>query len=53
MTFLLMNNWEPSFDEEELVNVVLSVASGGLSKTTADRDLRIPLQTSRRRLNAG
>jgi death-on-curing protein len=32
ITFLLMNNWEPTFDTEELVDVVLSVASGGLSK---------------------
>jgi death-on-curing protein len=32
ITFLRMNNWEPTFDEEELVDVVLSVASGGLSK---------------------
>lgn len=32
VTFLLMNNWDPSFDEEELVELVLSVASGGLSK---------------------
>jgi death-on-curing protein len=32
ITFLRMNDWEPTFDEEELVDVVLSVASGGLSK---------------------
>ena len=32
ITFLLMNNWEPTFDEEELVDLVLSVAAGGLSK---------------------
>jgi len=32
ITFLLMNNWEPTFDEEELVALVLSVASGGLRK---------------------
>jgi prophage maintenance system killer protein len=32
ITFLLMNNWEPAFGEEELVDLVLSVASGGLSK---------------------
>jgi death-on-curing protein len=32
ITFLLMNNWEPAFEEEELVDVVLSVASGRLSK---------------------
>jgi death on curing protein len=32
ITFLLMNNWEPTFDVEELVDLVLSVASGKLSK---------------------
>jgi death-on-curing protein len=32
ITFLLMNNWEPTFDAEELVDLVLSVASGKLSK---------------------
>jgi death on curing protein len=32
ITFLLINNWDPNFDEEELVDVVLSVASSGLSK---------------------
>lgn len=32
ITFLLMNNWEPTFDAEELVDLVLAVASGGLSK---------------------
>jgi hypothetical protein len=32
ITFLLMNNWEPTFDEEELVVMVLSVASGELRK---------------------
>ena len=32
ITFLLMNDWEPTFDEEELVEMVLSVAAGGLSK---------------------
>lgn len=32
ITFLLMNNWEPTLDEEELVDVVLSIASGGLRK---------------------
>jgi len=32
ITFLLMNNWEPTFDEEELVDLVLSVASGTLGK---------------------
>jgi death on curing protein len=28
ITFLLMNNWEPAFAETELVDMVLSVASG-------------------------
>ena len=32
ITFLLMNNLEPTFDEEELADLVLSVASGGLGK---------------------
>jgi len=32
ITFLLMNNWEPDFDEEELIDLVLSVASGRLAK---------------------
>jgi hypothetical protein len=27
-----MDNWEPTFDEEELVDAVLSVAPGGLGK---------------------
>ena len=32
VTFLLMNGWEPTFDEDELVRLVLSVASGVLGK---------------------
>jgi death-on-curing protein len=32
VTFLLMNDWEPFFSQEELVEVVLSVASGDLGK---------------------
>jgi death on curing protein len=32
VTFLFMNDWELSFSQEELVEVVLSVASGELSK---------------------
>jgi death-on-curing protein len=28
ITFLLMNNWEPRFDEDQLVVMVLSVAEG-------------------------
>lgn len=33
ITFLVMNDWEPEFDEEELVTAVLSVASGILNKS--------------------
>ena len=32
ITFLLMKNWDTTFGEEELVDVVLSVASGRLGK---------------------
>ena len=32
ITFLLMNNWQPGFSEEELVHLVLSVASSQLAK---------------------
>lgn len=32
VTFLLMNDWEPTFEQEELVEVVLAVASSRLSK---------------------
>jgi death on curing protein len=32
LTFLLMNDWDADFDEEALVDLVLSVASGGTSK---------------------
>jgi len=32
ITFLLMNGWEPTFEEDELVELVLSVASGKISK---------------------
>jgi death on curing protein len=32
ITFLLMNGWDATFSEEELVDVVLSVASGRLIK---------------------
>lgn len=32
ITFLLMNGWEPTFDEEELVDLVLPVASSALTK---------------------
>jgi death-on-curing protein len=32
ITFLLMNDWEPLFDEQQLVELVLAVASGALGK---------------------
>ena len=32
ITFLLMNDWEPDFEQEELVEIVLSVASGVIAK---------------------
>ena len=32
ITFLLMNDWEPGFEEQELVDLVLSVASGRMPK---------------------
>jgi death-on-curing protein len=32
ITFLLMNDWEPEFGEDELVELVLAVASGSTSK---------------------
>jgi death-on-curing protein len=32
ITFLLMNDWTPSFDEDQLVEVVLAIAQGRLSK---------------------
>ena len=33
ITFLLINDWEPEFSEDELVDLVLSVASGETSKS--------------------
>jgi prophage maintenance system killer protein len=33
ITFLLINDWEPGFTEDELVDLVLSVASGVMSKS--------------------
>lgn len=33
ITFLLMNDWEPDFDPDELADMVLSVASGAVDKT--------------------
>jgi death-on-curing protein len=32
ITFLLINDWRPTFEEDELVELVLSVASAGLNK---------------------
>ena len=32
ITFLLMNEWMPGFEEEELVQTVLAVASGVMGK---------------------
>ena len=32
VVFLILNDWEPLFSEEELIHVVLSVASGLLIK---------------------
>ena len=32
ITFLLLNDWEPTFDEDALVNLVLGVAEGRISK---------------------
>jgi death-on-curing protein len=32
ITFLLMNDWEPTFSEEELVELVLGVAQGVIGK---------------------
>lgn len=32
LTFLLMNDWEPTFSEDELVDAVLAVASSSMTK---------------------
>jgi death-on-curing protein len=32
ITFLLLNDWQPTFEEQELVELVLSIASEGLEK---------------------
>jgi death-on-curing protein len=37
ITFLLMNNWEPTFAEEELVDLVLSVVSGRYATQESNR----------------
>ena len=34
ITFLLMNGWEPTFNEDELVEIVLSVTSGEVGKAS-------------------
>jgi len=34
ITFLLINDWELDFSEDELIDLVLSVASGSASKST-------------------
>ena len=46
ITFLLMNNWAPTFDAAELVELVLSVASGRLAK----RELAATFETRCRAL---
>ena len=33
ITFLLINDWEPDFSEDELVELVLAVASSAMSKS--------------------
>ena len=38
ITFLLMNNWEPTFEEPELVDLVLSVCFRTTEETGIDRD---------------
>ena len=44
ITFLLMNDCEPTFDEEELVDLVSFRCRRWTEQAAADRDLRIPLQ---------
>jgi death-on-curing protein len=34
ITFLLMNDWEPDFEPDELADLVLVVASGEVNKST-------------------
>lgn len=38
MTFLLMNDWEPLWEECELVEMVLAVASGQMGKRELTQD---------------
>jgi|SRR5215472_3210639 len=46
VTFLLMNDWEPTFEQEELLEVVLGRCFEWAKQATPDRDLRIPLQAA-------
>lgn len=43
ITFLRMNDWEPTFSEDELVNFVLAVATGKIGKPEGHSLLRTPL----------
>ena len=48
ITFLLINDWEPDFSEDELVDLVLSVASGVMSKSALTKTFEavaVPHQT--------
>lgn len=40
ITFLIINDWEPLFDEDELVETVLSVASGVMTKPSLTEFIR-------------
>ena len=40
ITFLLINDWEPDFSEDELVDLVLSVASGTSVEVGPHGDIR-------------
>lgn len=48
ITFLLMNGWEPTFDEDELVDLVLSVASGTMDKAALTRRFELDCRFSDR-----
>ena len=39
ITFLLINDWEPEFREDELVDLVLSVASRVMSKSALTKEV--------------
>lgn len=47
IAFLLMDGCEPTFDEDELVDVVLRVATGKLTKADLSGTFPIPLPASR------